>query len=556
MIGGYFFKKGVLPLDSTVEIENIQWLSDNVKDLLTPTSPEDAKLVQKGLMLYRQGMVSLPRFTGGVFTATVQDVIPAKVELDPDSMRLCECSCPSDDICRHMLAVFFSVYAKIGSVSDWVTEWREPVREQKSAFAWGLQKAKDLVKANGVLKPDYERWVKSFETSFDALLGAKNYTSPYVVSELFGIYQQRIRASAPVEQEWRMLYDLIAAVVSFRKLAALSDRLGHEEHVVQRAYLHLFQRMTQDAEDLVGKMNMRTLPFAFDAFMERLKDDVFELLGCTARLEQERFFLYRLLWTELFKQRPWREAEVEKVRLRGKELKDWENPVPFLLARIHLNLLLEHDELAMKMMAEIDEDVITPHLVYWIGYFSGPGLKAWRRVGPLVELFVHKLKGYLEGLGGYHSCAVFVRNAMRTIAPYCTESGREDLYERALTAALPYSFADYEYVLFERGQFERWGELQAFVGLDFYDLPKERVKLVEKEKPEVLLSMLHQTAQREIDAKNRSSYRLAVRHLKKLRTLYKKLKRVDDWEYFLGELMERTKRLRAFHEECQRGKLI
>lgn len=543
-------------MESTVEIEKIQELSDELKDYLLANSTEDAKLVQKGLMLYRQGLVSQLRYVNGMFTGTVQDVVPVKVELVPDFMGLSECSCPSDGWCRHQMAVFFAAYAKAGSVSDWAAEWREPIREQKSALVWGLQKAKDLVKANGVLKPDYDRWVESFETSFDGLLAAKNYTSPYVLPELFAIYRQRIRASAPVEQEWRLLYDLIAAVVSFRKLAALSEKLGHDEQVVRRSYLHLFQRLIDDAEDLVGKISMRTLPFSFDGFMERLKEDVFELLGCAVGLEQERFFLYRLLWTELFRRRAWREEEIEKVLLHGKELEDWENPVPFLLARIHLNLLLDHDELALKMMAGVDEEVITPHLVYWIGYFSGPAMKDWRRVGPLVELFVHKLKGYLEGLDGYHSCSVFVRNAMRVLGPYCLESGREDLYERALTSALPYSFAEYEYLLFERGQLDRWGELQAFVGLDFYDLPKDRVKAVEKERPEVLLSLLHQTAQREIDQKNRSSYRLAVRHLKKLRTLYKKLKRVDDWEYFIGELMERTKRLRAFHEECQRGKLI
>ena len=130
------------------------------------------------------------------------------------------------------------------------------------------------------------------------------------------------------------------------------------------------------------------------------------------------------------------------------------------------------------------------------------------------------------------------------------------MYERALLATLPYSYTEYEFSLFERKQFEKWGDLQAFMGWSFYDLPRERVKVIEKEKPEVLLGMLHQSALNEINQKNRSSYKAAVRHLKKLRTLYKKIKRVDDWQYFLDNLMEKTKRLRAFHEECRRSKLI
>jgi sulfur transfer protein SufE len=56
--------------------------------------------------------------------------------------------------------------------------------------------------------------------------------------------------------------------------------------------------------------------------------------------------------------------------------------------------------------------------------------------------------------------------------------------------------------------------------------------------------------------KNREHYKEAVRKLKKLRMLYKKLKRLSEWEEFLDILMTRTKRLRAFHEECRKGKLI
>ena len=59
-----------------------------------------------------------------------------------------------------------------------------------------------------------------------------------------------------------------------------------------------------------------------------------------------------------------------------------------------------------------------------------------------------------------------------------------------------------------------------------------------------------------IERKNRKSYKEAVRYLKKLRTIYKKLNKKTTWEYYLENLLEDTKRLRAFQEECQRGKLV
>lgn len=534
-------------------MELIHSLADDIKELLHPSSSDDARLVQKGLMLYRQGMVHHLHINDYMATAVVQDVTPCKVELDLNFLGLSECSCPGKDLCRHQMAVFFAAYSTVGSVTTWVEEWREPVMENKTLTSWGIQKAKDLIKANGVLKPDYESWVRSFEDSFDALMQSKKYMSPFTVADLFEIYERRLAASAPLEQEWRLLYELIGTVVSFRKLAVLSEQSRHTEDLVKRAYLHLFYQMIDDVEDLVAKIGVQSLPFDFDEFILKLKDDTFTLLTCVTGLEQERISVYRLLWSGLFRNKTWREEETEKIRLALKDLRDSENPLPLLIASVHLHFLRGDDVSMLNLLKQIEDDIVTPHMLHWIDQLTQ--LKAWKRVGPMIELFSQKIRGYLEKLQGYHTCTGFTREAMKAIAPYCAETGRTDLFERALLQSLPYSYADYEYMLFERGHYDRWGELQAFVGLSYADLPSSRVKTVEKERPEVLLGILHQTVQAEIDQKNRPSYKQATRHLKKLRTLYKKMKRQDDWHYFLQTLLERTKRLRAFHEECQRAKL-
>ncbi|MCM3567308.1 SWIM zinc finger family protein [Neobacillus mesonae] len=538
-------------------MEFVRELSDEIRDLLSANSPEDARLVQKGLMLYRQGLVTQLQVAETGITAVVEDVTPAKVILDPQFLGLSECSCPLNELCRHQMAVFFAAYAQVGSVSDWVTEWREPVREKKSVVAWGLQKAKDLVKANGLLKPDYERWVSSFEKSFDAIVGAKKHTNPFVVSELFGIYRRRLGASAPVEQEWKLLYELVAEIVSFRKLAVLNEQMGHSAEAVRRSYGYLFEASVDEAEDLVDRIGMQTLPFDFDEFVAKLQDEAFGLLTVVNGLEQHRISLYRLLWSGLFKKTAWREAERERVLQELKHVEDDVNSLPLVVGCAHLSVLLDEDDQALSTVELVNDEVIFPYFINWIEYLSG--LKAWKRVGRWIDVTLPKLKGYLDSAefpGGFHGQTGFVRTVLRAIMPYVSEAHRLDVYERALLSSLPYSYSEYEYMLFERGMYDRWGDLQAYVGMEFQDLPKDRVKVIEKEQPEVLLGMLHQAAQREINQKNRASYRMAVRHLKKLRTLYKKLKRVDDWEYFFEGLLERTKRLRAFHEECERGKLI
>jgi hypothetical protein len=531
-------------------------VADGLKEQLEPHETEDVRLLQKAMMLYRQGAVQQLRVDeeSRMLRAVVQDVMPVKVEFDLDFPQMSKCGCPGDWPCRHVLAVFLAGYAQHYSVADWMEEWREPAREMKQVTRLGMQTAKDLVKANAILKPNYERWVESMETSFNAILRSKKFSSPYMVAELFPIYERRVQAGEPVDPEWRPLYTLIANVVAFRLLARLSADLGHTEEMIKRAYLHLLNGLVDDAEELTEKISQRTVPFDFDEFVEKFSQDTTELLVCAQGLEYERIYLYRMLWTNLFKKKAWREEENERVRVRLKGLEDWRNPLPLLIGGIHQNLMLEEEERALGMMNSIEERFLLPYLLYWIDLFTG--MKAWKRVEPLVEVLVVRIRRYLEFLESYHACTSFTRLAVRAISPYCVESGRFELYEKMLLQTLPYSFYEYEQLLFQRGQYDRWSELYSFVGIPFGDLPKDRVKVVEKEQPEALFALLHQTVQREIDVKNRSSYKAAVRHLKKLRTLYKKTKRVDEWQFFLDTLLEKTKRLRAFHEECKRSKLI
>ncbi len=536
--------------------EQLRGFAEDLEEMLNPQISEDEKVIQKGLMLYRQGMVSHLRMedTTKPFTATVQDVIPVKVELNMAFPSLSECSCPTDGICRHITAAFFAAYARIDSVSDWVEKWRTPAKQTNQLAQWGIQRAKDLVRANGILKPDYSRWVEMMEDSFDSIIGAKKYSSPYAIVELFKVYERRIQSGVPFEKEWQPLYELIANVVSFRKLAVLCEEMGHEEEAVRRTYLHLFHQMMDDAEELAAQIGQRPLPFDFDQFIEKFPADASKLLTCIQGLEYERIYFYRMLWTDFFKKKAWREAESERIRVLLKDVKEWENPLPLIIASIHLHLLLENDERALKMIDALEEQYIVPYLLYWVEYFSKQ--KVWKRAGMVIESLVAKLRRYFDSAVSYQACLGFSRLVLKAIAPYCAETGRSDLYERALMQALPYSFHDYEQLLFSRGDYDRWSELFSLVGIPYGDVPKDRIKLVEKEQPEVLFGLLHQTVHQEIEMKNRSSYKSAVRHLKKLRTLYKKMKRMDDWEFFLYALLEKTRRLRAFHEECKRSKLI
>ncbi|MBT2690564.1 SWIM zinc finger family protein [Bacillus sp. ISL-47] len=532
-------------------LEPLEFAANELKGLLRAENEEDVRLVQKGLMLFRQGLVYQLRFEGDKVVATVQDVTQAKVELDLEFIHLSECSCPAEGFCRHQIAVFLQLLSKARSVSMWIEDWRKPIKEKQTAKDWGLKRAKDLLKSSGKLQADYDRWISTFDESFTELMEKQGEPRPYVLPELFHVYLRRMKAGAPVEQEWKLLYLLVGYVFSFKKLMALSMKYGHHEEMIDRYYRHLYQSLMDDSVEIMNKLSVHSLPFAFDQFIEKLKDDSTGLITGSFELEYERAHLYRLLWTHFFKKKEWREAEIEKLDSFYKE--DETPSLPSTVGFIHLNILERIEEQALSVL-NVPNETMTPYLLYWLDYFSAQ--KDWNRMEPYVEAFIHKLRDYLKMSGDYYANMDFTRLAIKAISPYCIETGRLDLFEKALMETLPYSYNDYEYLLFEKGEFDKWADLQAFIGFDIDSLGKDRIKEISKREPEILLPLYHHAIQDHINLKNRDHYREAVRKMKKLRTLYNKLKRQEDWQLFLEMLLEKTKRLRAFQEECKRGKLI
>jgi hypothetical protein len=521
----------------------LKFVADELRSRLQPNIEEDAKLVQKGMVLYRQGLVYQLRFENDQVYATVQDVTPVKVRLDLTFLDTSDCSCPHYGLCRHRLAVFFAAYARMASVSDWVDEWREPLKLKSAAVGFGLQRAKAIMRANGALEQNYDRWIEAFDESFQTILTPKKIPNPYVLNELFQVYQRRLRASAPLETEWKLLYQLVATVFSFQKIVQLTEEIEHPDAL--RYFTPLLDELIEDAEEFIQKLGIQTMPFAFDEFLTSLRKDSSTLLESTATFPLERLMLYRLLWTHLFKKKEWREEELENIT--GGSV------VELVIAEIHQLFLLNRDGEAIEKIAMLGPSCV-PFLLYWLEILTSR--RDWSRMKPYVEQFIDYAKIYIKEYRSDQQSRHFARAVIQAILPYIKETNQNDLYERALQHMLPYSYVSYDAFLFEAGDYERWCALQAYIGVDLGWVGKERIAVLAAGSPETLVILYHQSIQQQIDLKNRQGYREAVRQLKKLRTLYKKLKRLPEWDEFFELLVEKTKRLRAFHEECKRSKLI
>lgn len=126
----------------------------------------------------------------------------------------------------------------------------------------------------------------------------------------------------------------------------------------------------------------------------------------------------------------------------------------------------------------------------------------------------------------------------------------------AITSLLPYSSHLYEENLLRFGRWRQWVDYQLSLGSDPLDFRVKDLQSLEKEAPEALLPFYHQGAEKYLLLKNRDGYKRAVKLLKRLAKLYKKLKREQQWEAYMETFASRHSRLRALQEELRKGGLI
>lgn len=125
-----------------------------------------------------------------------------------------------------------------------------------------------------------------------------------------------------------------------------------------------------------------------------------------------------------------------------------------------------------------------------------------------------------------------------------------------LVSMLPHSRPAYEEAMHSRGQWRRWIDFQLSTGTEPLEFRVAVLQPIEKEAPELLLPFYHQAVERYVGHKNRDGYKAAVKLLKRLSKIYKKLKHDEQWEHFITTLAVRNSRLRALQEELRKGKLI
>lgn len=394
----------------------------------------------------------------------------------------------------------------------------------------------------------YHRWIEYTDELFKNDILKKKSLAPYLVN-LYGLMILKKLNRDDLSKVRREQHSLYKIVVNVRLLQNLqnwfeSSRYSYQE--IEDTCRQLFEIIYADIQNALKHLPS-PMPFSYDPICEKLRLDVRELLFLEGAFKHEILQIYWYVWKSLFTRPQLRNEELdfaEKTAKKGANASSWQFAYMFQL------FLSGRVEDSLALLKNIGSNYLSYLLLFMDYYFAG---KNWNGFTKLAQFLIEHIKDYLDTIS-YSTKKTFFYSIDEEFHQFAKETGRYDLYEQLLIAMYPFATRELSYFYFER---KEYGKLIEFVQLsNFGYLSSDILRTIQKEEPQYLLPYYHRKVQMAIDQKNRQSYKEAVRHLKKLRTIYKKLKKEEKWEVYFEQLLQKTKRLRAFQEECQRGKLI
>lgn len=534
--------------------DELVFFGELLDEALEPSSREDQAIVRTGHSLYGQEMADVTVENEAFIEGRVQDLTPHEVELDLNVLHHSKCSCGADSICSHRIALFFESFSSYGSVSDWISNWNGK-KKQAPFIPAGIpiKTASQVFKEKALLENDYYMWKDFAETSFSEIVVNQLQPQPYIMEGHMRQYMKLLKSKEPFDRNWRVFYQFATDLSTlFSILKLLSEYKSDSQSV--RMFYPLAVDIAEELHGNVLYLSNQARPFSFDSLIEGLTEDTRRLLDGDDGIEYEKVELYRELWTYMLTTSSSRKAEFDRLeaKLTQNDLDENEKR-SYTIAAIHLALLDNRDSTAVDMLKSLGTSDC-PYLFYWLDYFTDADTPA--RSVPFIEFLIAHVQGYLKSAGDYYKCTDFVRTFTRPIASSCSKLKRNDLLEKFFKETLPYSYWNYSTLLFELGQYKKWVEMQIYSGVTIDTVGQDKLKLIAASDPALLLPLYHQAVQYTVSMKNRPSYKQAVRYLKKMKALYKKMKQEQQFQQYVSYISDNTKRLRAFQEELQRGKLI
>ncbi|MDT0125438.1 SWIM zinc finger family protein [Paenibacillus sp. RRE4] len=551
--------------------------------------------IMRGFQYYKQKRVGSINFNDAqAITAEVQGSESYEVVLRMQDLSSSYCACPVNSPCKHMAAVLMSYAEQQGrpvpalvnahastalkqtskpagstsaraySFGD-VTKQEEAIQDNSSD---GYQYSEIKERATELAGMDITEWHELFRASLKRL-GTGTATTAYVQEAADELYAIKPKMSVAMDQLFELhvqLYLMRYCIPPARNsITHTPVYLSYPAQLAVDALQKGIETLLLQSLDLSGLKST-----ALEQFWARLDETSAylraEMLPETANM---MFFtpIYSKLWLNWIV--PWlrgRQAMLEsellllneaeaKILSSGGAVTGTEKnarkvtlPLPLVLAQSWMYYHLEQDSSAWQKLIHGSSAYGIPpeHLLYFLHTLTDAA--EWTRLSEwLVQL------GPL--LANRRNAPLQDYMRLWDIAIQHVPDAEHRMWD-TLVSMLPHSRPAYEDAMHSRGQWRRWIDFQLSTGTEPLEFRVAVLQPIEKDAPELLLPFYHQAVERYIVHKNRDGYKAAVKLLKRLSKIYKKMKQEEPWEQFITALAVRNSRLRALQEELRKGKLI
>lgn len=500
--------------------------------------------LKRGFQYYKQGRVlQFSMEAPPTMEALVEGSEEYRVQINLESFLLSHCDCPVQDPCKHMAAVLLNF-------ADWQNRSVPMLVNAKASTTLSTPIMKHSARAesdiNRIPNMRMLEWHGWFERCVAPL--AKQVRNPqYVEAALDLIFNIKPPLTPVTEQ----LFRLHAQLFILEKLKQpvgnqnpSSSYMGYYTHLavteLQQAIESCFESpLPLDAEPEQWRRVTETLAYLRDEMVSETHDPPY--FSVCYDLLWRKWIIPNLQDTALYSE------ELEKLQQLEQKLGASLSRHAWLIAQSWMHFHLSEDHAAWTLLKSASErpNAQPEELMLFLAPLSEaedwPRLVTWLvQIGPLLSRRLYYLDKY----------SVYWEKVIKQLPD------TEPQMWNTLVEMLPSSRNFYNEQLLSHGKWLEWMDYQLSAGKEPANYRASKLQPLEKHAPEMLLPFYHQAVERYVAEKNRDSYKAAVKQLKRLHKLYKKLKQEDRWESFLSAFTIRHSRLRALLEELRKGKLI
>lgn len=515
----------------------------------------ETTIMKRGWQYYMEGKVnsanegSQDHLYGVVKGSDLYAVI-----LDAGNLRYSSCTCPYSGFCKHMAAVYFQYCSQ--------QEGGHTLAERSYFRLLGLSSASTFVKnkpsvqeapqpeavpvilrdpGESATAQDWFAWMEATHGETWRKCRHSLHALQPLLSSLKGLSKDWEKPMQRLHWSTAIIFVLEQAEQAINTVDSFS-RYYHEMSFIRMAEPWVEHLYTLVSELTPAEMEPREESWA-DALISHVK----LWASSTERQLFDWEYMYLAFCEKLAENRSWFEGELSAMVQQSKEEAPESVNKAFLHTAIGIMYFLDRqDKEAIEHFSltafERSQKVMYPCAAQRMEEGR------WELVAEWMSFLFERVN---KGKNG------------RSVGPFVTLCRRADLdrpdmpvWSEYMTQLLPHSYSELSDHWLDQKRYEEWADLQMLVGSRPEDVGAHALREIAKLAPRALMPLYHQSVEASIQTRNRQGYRVAVKQLKKLEKLYKADKDAARWEQYIGGLVHKHQRLRAFQEELWKGKIV